>query len=167
MRNSMRAMLYLSECYVMTGRADEAMDLHKSQIGKESLDHDAILLFAEVLQVNHDNSHALTILEEHLEAIETSCENQEQCRAYGNIARLYRGKNDFTKSNVYCERQLSIAKEMKDVGRCVLVYSLPTYTSICYYRLRIKVSRGVTLLYFTFYPLGGLFNITVSHDRKW
>ena len=49
-----------------------------------------------------------------MEAIERSWENyQNQCRAYELIAELYRLKNDFAKSNVYFDRQLSIAKETK------------------------------------------------------
>ena len=31
------------------------------------------------------------------------------------IARIYRKNNEFAKSNVYCERQLSIAKETNNV----------------------------------------------------
>ena len=110
--------LNLSECYLMTGRVDEAMDRHKSlceEIGKESLDPIAILQFGEILQDQHENSRALTILEEYLEAIESFWENKNQCLAYQMIAFLYFKKNDFAKSAVYFERQLSIAKETKNV----------------------------------------------------
>ena len=50
-----------------------------------------------------------------MEAIERSWGKLEQYRAYCIIARLYRFKNDFAKSNVYFERQLLIAKETKNV----------------------------------------------------
>ena len=117
--NLSNAVLGLSECYVKTGRVDEAMDLHKSlcdEIGKESLDpSNAILEFADILVDYQENSRALAILEEYLEAIERSWENQNQCLAYHMIARLYNGKNDFAKSNIYFERQLSIAKETQNV----------------------------------------------------
>ena len=101
-------MLNLSECYVKTGRVDEALDLHKSlcdEIGKESLNPDDILRFADILEKNHDHSRAITILEEHLGAIESSWEKQKQCRAYEMIAVLYCLKNDYAKSNVYFERR--------------------------------------------------------------
>jgi len=103
---------------VQNGRIEEAMDLHKSrcdEIGKERMDPGTILGFAEILVNNHEYSRLLTILEEYLEAIEISWGNLEQCQAYGLFARLYCGNNDFTKSHVYFERQLSIAKEIKDV----------------------------------------------------
>jgi len=106
--------LCLAQCYVKMGRVDEAMDLHKSlcdDIGKESLDPSAILVFAEILEDHHENSHALEILEHHLDTIERSWGKREQCKAYDNIASLYNGKNDCAKSNIYCERHLSIAKE--------------------------------------------------------
>jgi len=108
----------LSACYVEMSRVDEAMDLYKSlcdEIGKESLDANAILEFAEILRVNYETSRALTILENHLEVIDRSWGKQEQCRAYGMMAEIYCTKNDFTKSNVYFERQLSIAKDTKNV----------------------------------------------------
>jgi len=113
-----KGVLGLSQCYGMAGRVDEAMDLYKSlceEVRKESLDPDAILSFTQILVDNHETSCALTILEEHLEAIESSWENQNQCLAYEMIAMSYSGKNDFAKSNMYFERQLSIAKEMKNV----------------------------------------------------
>jgi len=113
-----KGVICLSQCYVEMGRVDEAMDLHKSlcdEIGKESLNPDDILRFADILEKNHDHSRAITILEEHLGAIESSWEKQKQCRAYEMIARIYSDKNDFAKSNVYYERQLSIAKETKNV----------------------------------------------------
>ena len=106
--------LSLAECYVKYGRVEEAMDLHKSlcdEIGKESLDTKAILEFAGMLQDHLENSRALEILEHNVDTIEISWEKQEQCRAYGLIASLYCFMNDFAKSNVYYERQLSIAKE--------------------------------------------------------
>ena len=91
----------LSECYVKMGRGEEAMDLHKSlcdKIGKERMDPDAIIEFAEIMFL--DNSmipHALTILEDHLETIASSWENHNQCRAYQMIAKVYRKNNDFAK----------------------------------------------------------------------
>ena len=48
-----KGVISLAECYVKTERVDEAMDLHKilcDEIGKESLNPDDILLFAEILQ---------------------------------------------------------------------------------------------------------------------
>jgi len=102
----------------MMDRVDEEMDLHKSlsdEIGKENMDHDAILEFAGILVDNHETARSLTILEEYLEAIERSWKKLEQCRACGSIAFLYYRKNDFAKSNVYFERQLSIAKETNNV----------------------------------------------------
>ena len=107
----------LYECYVMMGRAEEAMDIYKSlcdEIGKESIDPDSILTFAGILFCDNSKvSHALEILEEHLDTIGSSWENQNQCRAYQLIAGLYCKNNDFAKSNVYFE--LSIAKETKNV----------------------------------------------------
>jgi len=110
--------LCLAQCYVETGRVEEAMDLYKSlceEIGKESLHHEAILVFTGALHDNHEISRALPILEEYLGAIESSWGKRDQCTAYGLIATLYRGKNDFAKSNIYFERHLSIAKETKNV----------------------------------------------------
>ena len=83
--------IFLSECYVEMGRVDEVMDLHKSlcdEIGRKSLDPDAVLEFARLLDKNSENSHALTILEHHLESIESSWEKREQCEAYGIISSL-------------------------------------------------------------------------------
>jgi len=108
----------LAECYIKTGRMEEAMDLHKSlrdENGKESMNPDAILSFVKLLQDYHELSRALQILEEHLDIIESSWENQMQCKAYDSITFLYCRKNDFSKSNVYCERQLSVAKEIKNL----------------------------------------------------
>jgi len=113
-----KGMLSLATCYVKMGRVDEAMDLYMSlceEIGKESMDPGNILAFAENLQVNHETSQALTILKEYLEVIARSWGKRDQCGAYYIIARLYHDKNDFTKSNDYFERQLSIAKETKNV----------------------------------------------------
>jgi len=61
------------------------------------------------------NSRALEILEHHLDNIESSRGKREQCSAYGILSILYRGKNDFAKSNVYFEHQLQFAKETKNV----------------------------------------------------
>jgi len=111
-------MLGLAQCYVKMGRAQEAMDLHKSlcdEIGKESMNPVAIVELAGVFLKNSKISRALEIFEEHLEAIESSWENQNQCLAYEMIASLYCKKNDFAESNVYFERQLSIAKETNNV----------------------------------------------------
>jgi len=113
-----KGVLSLARCYVEMGRAQGAMDLHKSlwdKIGKESMDPDDIVSFAKLLQANSENSHTIEFLEEHLDNIESSWDKRNQCEAYEIIARIYHGKNDFAKSNVYFERQLSIAKEMKDV----------------------------------------------------
>jgi len=110
--------LCLSECYVKMNRVEEAMDLHKSlcdEIGKESMDPDTILSFAVILRTNSEHSRALELLEEHLEAIDRSLEKREQCLAYEMIAILYYKNNDFAKSTVYRERQLSITKETKNV----------------------------------------------------
>jgi len=77
--------LNLATCYVKTGRVHEAMDLHKSlcdEIGKESMEPDTILRFAEILEEHLERSRALTILEEHLEAIDRSWGKQEQYLAY-------------------------------------------------------------------------------------
>jgi len=71
-------------CVVMN-RVQEAMELHKilcDEIGKESLDPDAILEFARVLLENSETSQALTILEEYLYNIERSWGKREQCLAY-------------------------------------------------------------------------------------
>jgi len=78
----------LSEGYVKIGRVEEAMDLHKSfcdEIGEESMDPDAILRFAAILDDNREHLRALGILEEYLEAIESSWGKREQCSAYGKI----------------------------------------------------------------------------------
>ena len=112
-----KGVICISECYLEMDRVDEVMGLHKSrceEIGKESAPI-AVLQFAEMLQANHETSRALAILEEHLEAIERSWGKREQCLAYGIIAILYCDKFDITKSNVYFERQLPIAKETNDV----------------------------------------------------
>ena len=111
--------LSLSGCYVKMGRVDEAMDLHKSlcdDIGKESLDPEAIQSFVEILENHHhEHSRALKILEHHLDSIESSWGKGQQCRAYEIIARLYGGMNNFAKSIIYFERQLLIGKETKNV----------------------------------------------------
>jgi len=94
------------------------MDLYRSlcdEIGKESMDPGNILQFARLLDKNSENSHALEILAEHLDIIESFWEKREQCRAYEMIAFLYRRKNDYAKSNVYFERQLSTTKETNNV----------------------------------------------------
>jgi len=114
------SVLRLSECYVKLGRAQEAMDLHKSlceELGTDRIRKDpkAILMFAKILKDNDECPRALEILEEYLEAIESSWGKREQCRAYGIISILYTRKNDYAKSIVYLERQLPIAKETKDV----------------------------------------------------
>jgi len=112
-----KGVICISECYLEMDRVDEVMGLHKSrceEIGKESAPI-AVLQFAEMLQANHETSRALAILEEHLEAIARSLEKREQCRAYGIIAGLYCKNTDFAKSNIYFERQLSIAKETKNM----------------------------------------------------
>jgi len=80
------------------------------------MDPDAILAFAKILEDNHEYSRALEILEEHLEAIASSWGKPEQCRAYAMNSILYSRQNDFAKSNVYLERQLSLAKQIKDLG---------------------------------------------------
>jgi len=117
--NLTKGLLSLCECYVKNGRIEEAMDLHKSrcdEIGKGRMDPDNILTFSEILMDNDEHSLSLTILEEHLENIDRSWGKQEQCRAYHMIAFFYcNKKNDFAKSNVYFERQLSIAKETNNV----------------------------------------------------
>ena len=113
-----KGVLHLFECYIKMGRVGEAMDLHKSlcdEIGKESMDPSNILEFVQTLKDNHEPSRALEILEEHLDNIERSWEKREQCLAYDMIALLYCKKNDFAKSNVYFKRQLSIAKETKNM----------------------------------------------------
>ena len=110
-----KALLCLCGCYVKNGRIEEAMDLYKSrcdEIGKESMDPGDILTFAQIVN-NDESSRSLTILEEYLETIERSWNKHEQYRAYHMIAGLYRGKDHFAKSNMYFERQLSIAKETK------------------------------------------------------
>ena len=68
-----RGVFCLSECYVKMASVDEAMDLYKilcEDIGKERMDPVNILVFAEILQEHRQHSRALTVLEEHLEAIE-------------------------------------------------------------------------------------------------
>jgi len=70
-----KSVLNLAQCYVQMNRVEEAMDLHKSlcvEIGKKSMDPDAILEFAVFLHKNNEDSRALEILEEHLEAIDRS-----------------------------------------------------------------------------------------------
>ena len=60
--------------------ASEAMDLYDSlyeENGKESLDANAILSFATLLDKNSEYSRALTILEDHLEAIDRSWGTRE------------------------------------------------------------------------------------------
>jgi len=104
----------LTQCYVETARIEEAMDVYKSlcdELGKESLEPDTIIEFAEILEVHHETSHALEIFEENMDIIESSWEIQNRCKVYEMIGRLYVGKNDFAKSNVYFKRQLPIAKE--------------------------------------------------------
>ena len=103
------AVICLSEWYVAMDRVEEAIELHKSlcdEIGKESMEPDAILQFAMLLQGQHENSRALTILEDYLEVVERSWGELDQCRAYAILAALYRIKNDFAKSmcisNVNC-----------------------------------------------------------------
>jgi len=86
-----KSVLHLSECYAKMDRVEETIHrveetihLHKSrgdEIGKESMNHGAILSFAEILQNHHKTSRALAILEEHLEAIERSWGKREQCIA--------------------------------------------------------------------------------------
>jgi len=110
-----KAVISLTECYVETGRVDEAMDLHKSRCDEIGKDPDEILLFAEILQDHREYSRALEIIEEHLETIERSWENQYQCYAYELIAELYWKTKDYAKSIVYFERQLSIAKQTNKV----------------------------------------------------
>ena len=68
-----KGVLSLTKFYVEMGRVEEAMDLHKSlwdKIGKESMDPDTILDFADILEANHEYPRALEILEDYLEAIE-------------------------------------------------------------------------------------------------
>ena len=129
--NLPKCVILLSQCYAQMDRVEEAMDLYKSlcdEIGKERMDPDNILPFAQTLMNNHEPSHALEILEEHLEIIESSWENQNQSIAYEIIARIYLGKNAFAKSNVYFERQLSIAKEIKDLESEALALLRPHAT---------------------------------------
>jgi len=91
-RVTMIYLFYLFECYVKNDRIEEAMDLYKSlceEVGKESLDPNIILGFSQIRVNKHEYSRLLTILEEHLEAIEISWGKREQCKAYEVIARLY------------------------------------------------------------------------------
>jgi len=117
--NSMvtESVLCRAECYVKIVRVDEAMDLHKSlceEIGKESLDPNTILRFAEIFRKNSELSRALEILEHHLDVIERSWDEPMQRKALLQIASLYQDNNDYRTSNVYYERLLSLAKDAKD-----------------------------------------------------
>ena len=108
----------LTDCFIETGRIQEAMDLHKSlvaDIGKERLDPDCILAFAYNLNDSNFYSHSLEVLHEHVDVIESTWDKPEQGKAYGVIANNHCGRYDYNTSNVYYERQLSIAKEIKDL----------------------------------------------------
>jgi len=105
-------------CYVEAGRIDEAMDLHKSlvaDIGKERLNPNYILRFAGCLKKHKEFRRALEVLEDHLDVVESTWDKSNQAAAYGTIAYNYFGMYDYNKSNVYYERKLSIAKEIKDM----------------------------------------------------
>jgi len=109
---------HLADCFIETGRIQEAMDLHKSliaDIGKERLDPDCILEFAYNLNASDFYSQSLEVLEEHLDVIESTWDTPKQAQAYGMIADNYLGGSDYNTSNVYFQRELSIAKEMKDL----------------------------------------------------
>jgi len=108
----------LAKCYIQTGRSEKAMDLHKSicdDIGKEMIDPNHILMFNQLLQDNSENSRALEILEEHVGVIESCWDKSMQGPAYAMLAELNEANNDWIKSFVYYERQLSIAKEINDL----------------------------------------------------
>jgi len=108
----------LTDCFIETGRIQEAMDLHKSlvaDIGKERLDPDCILAFAYNLNDSNFYSHSLGVLQEHVDVIESTWDKDRQGKAYGMIADNHCGMYDYNTSNVYYERQLSIAKEIKDL----------------------------------------------------
>ena len=96
-----------------------------TKLERESLDPNTILRFAEILHDHLEHSRSLEILEHHLYKIEISWDKRDQCRAYGIIARLYCFMNDYAKSNVYYERQLSIVKETKNVeSEALALYGL-------------------------------------------
>ena len=108
----------LTDCFIETGRIEEVMNLHKSlvaDIGKERLDPDCILGFADALNDSNFYSHSLEVLHEHVDVIESTWDKPEQGKAYGVIANNHCGRYDYNTSNVYYERQLSIAKEIKDL----------------------------------------------------
>jgi len=110
----------LTDCFIETGRIQEAMDLYKSlvaDIGKERLDPDCFMGFVYNLNDSYLYSHSLEVLEEHLDIIESTWDKPRQARAYGMIAdtSTFVEMYDYNKSNVYYERQLSIAKDIKDL----------------------------------------------------
>jgi len=72
-----------------------------ADIGKERLDPDCILAFA--YNLNDSNFY------------ESTWDKDNQGKAYGMIADNHYGMYDYNKSNDYYERQLSIAKEIKDL----------------------------------------------------
>jgi len=112
------AMWGLADSFVWTGRIQEAMDLHKSlvdDIGKERLDPNCILEFAHNLKRHHEFGRELEVLQEHLDVIESTWDKPKQAHAYGQLGYIFVEMYDYNKSNVYFERELSIAKEMKDL----------------------------------------------------
>ena len=94
------AVLNLVECYIITGRIQEAMDLHKSlvaDIGKERLDSDYILGFTSALGKHQEFGHALEVLIENLDLIESAWEKTEQCKAYSLIAYTFFLMHEYNK----------------------------------------------------------------------
>jgi len=108
----------LAKCYAQTGKPEKAMDLHKSLCddgGKERIDPNYILMFNQLLQDNSESSRAREILEEHVDVIDSSWDKSMQGPAHDMLAVLTEANNDWTKSNVYYERQLAIAKDINDL----------------------------------------------------
>jgi len=111
------SVLGLTDCYVKTGRIQEAMDLHKSlvaDIGKECLDPVYLIGFTVFLKRHKEFGRALEVLDEHLDVIESTWDKPNQAKAYGMIADNHRGMYAYNISIVHYERQLAIAKEIKD-----------------------------------------------------
>jgi len=108
-----------AEYYIIRGRIQEAMDLHKSlvaDIGKERLNPNYILGFTSTLIKYKEFERALEVLLENVDAIESTWDKPEQCKAYSRIGYTFFEMHDYNKSNVNYELQLSIAKEIKDLG---------------------------------------------------
>jgi len=110
----------LARLYAQSGKPEKAMELHQSlcaDIGKERIDPNALLMFNQLLREHNENSRSLEILEAHVDVIESSWDKTMQGPAYAMLASvLTAAKQDWTKSTLYFERLLPIAREIKDPG---------------------------------------------------